>query len=258
MKKSLFPTLVFSAVLSLLPQTSSAQYLRWMGLDMNTFAQDPTHAPSFLDSINAASGSPGVISSLASVPFGPGANMTALTGSATRTSGTSFATTGWTITPGSDTLGMTMNHGISGGMAVNNFSGSEGVFYFYALTAGTLTITYDYGQEETTPTTAPYKASDRGRSRTYVLKNSKGLGDNAAGPTEIVNRDGSRTFTETVGPGDDLIALAFDFEILDNPQDTSIPAGYLTMTFTPVPEPTSVALLGMAGGALLAFRRRKA
>jgi hypothetical protein len=239
--------------------TTHAANIRWMGVDMNTAAQSTVTPLQHVDTTQAGTGpsysSP--ISSLVGTTGGAGANGMNLTGSATVGSGTSTAITAWNINGGTDTLGMTMNHAVTGTILLNNFAGSEGVFYFYVLTAGTLSVTYDYGFEETGPTGNPTKASDRGRSRSYIIRNSKGLGDGGTfGGTEIVNRDGSRTYTESVTPGDDLIAMAFDFRILDNPQETNIPTGYLNMTFTPIPEPSAAVLFGLAGLGLLSRRRR--
>lgn len=176
-----------------------------------------------------------------------------LTGSATATVGSSNATTSWNIDPDTSTLTMTLNHSFSGIAAPDNFAGAEGVFYFYALTEGTISVTYDYGDEETADPTAAYKASERGRSRVRQRNNSRGLGEDAPGGWEVVNRDGSRTFNMNVGPIDDLIALQFDFQASD-PGPSSV-NGFLNMTFTPVPEPSG-AMLGLLGGIGLLVRRR--
>ena len=230
--------------------------LRWLGLDMNTDSQSTFTAPVHVDTINTTLPS---IASLASLPFGPGANLMSLTNTVAPTvSGTSFANTAWTITPGTDTFSMALNDGIGGGYSPINFTGREGVLYFYALTAGVISVTYDYGNAETGMTDQPYKASERGRSKSFIYRNSKGLGDAGnTGLSEIVNRDGSRTFFESVSPADDLLALAFDFRILDPLMPTSISGGYLNMTFTPTPVPEPGTLIfGLALFGTTALRRR--
>lgn len=252
--------LAAAAALLLLPSPSHAGLIRWMGVDMNTNADSPFSALQHVDTTEAGTGPSysAPIGSLGGTFWGPGANGMNLTGSATANSGLSLATTTWNINGVTDTLNMTMNHSIAGAISPGNFAGSEGVFYFYALTAGTISVTYDYGFEQTDPTTDPYKASERGRSKQYVYRNSKGLGGGGSGGTEIVNRDGSRTFTEYVTPGDDLIALAFDFQILEDPQQTTISGGYSTMTFTPTPVPEpGTALVGAVCGIVGLLSRRR-
>lgn len=112
-----------------------------MGLDMNTNAQSRGQPLDHKDSISVApfgttgGGTGAPIAALASVPFGPGPNMADLTGAASAGSGTSVGLTSWSINPDLDTLSMTLSHSYSGLAAVDNFIGSEGVFYFYALTA---------------------------------------------------------------------------------------------------------------------------
>ena len=253
-----FPALLASSPLH------AASFVRWMGFDMNTTAQatgfvlnqvDTTSVAPFVDGGMAGGGPGAAISSLVSAPFEAGADMAALSGLATVASGTSYANTSWNIDAGTGTLTMSLDHGITGTIAGDNFTGSEGVFYFYALAAGTISITYDYGIEETADPTAPSKASERGRSRVTYASNRRGLGDGAVGLTEIVNRDGSRTITGAVGPGDDLIGLQFDFRISEDPQSASIPDGFMTVNFTPIPEPSTL-LLGTAGLALAFSRRR--
>ena len=248
-----------SALLLLTPSTHAAS-LRWMGLDMNTNAQATGQPLDHTDTTSVASfglGGGGVgapISALAAAPFGAGANMADLTGAASASSGTSAGLTSWSIDADLDTLAMTLSHGYSGVAAADNFMGSEGVFYFYALTDGLLTVTYDYGDEETADPTAPYKASERGKSKAKTQNNARGLGDDAPGGWEVVNRDGSRTFFANVGPASDLIGLQFDFE--SSGGSPSVAGGSLNMSFTPAPEPTSAALLGLGGLAMLARRRR--
>ena len=65
-----------------------------------------------------------------------------------------------------------------------------------------------------------------------------------------MNRDGSRTFFANVGPGDDLIGLQFDFE--SSVGSPALVNGSLNMSFTPVLEPGSAALLGLGGLGLQA------
>lgn len=233
--------------------------IRWLGLDINTAAQDSLNS---LDAMNSRSLAPeaGTLGALGSVPFVDGDNLASPIGQAFATSGTSSALTTWNINTTNDTLNMTMSHSINGAVDFNNFAGSEGVIYFYALTPATLTITYDYGTEETLSGDADfesYKASERGRSRARVKNNAFGLFEDYSGLTEYVNRDGSRSIVQNVGPADGLIALQFDFRILDLPTDTNIPSGFMNVSFSQIPEPSSfAALLGM-GTMLFAVLRRR-
>ncbi|MCX7790618.1 MAG: PEP-CTERM sorting domain-containing protein, partial [Chloroflexaceae bacterium] len=65
------------------------------------------------------------------------------------------------------------------------------------------------------------------------------------------------TISVDLGPSDGLIALQFDFRILDEPMPTSITGGYLTLSFTPVPEPSAAALVALGAVALFGARRQR-
>lgn len=241
-------------VLSLV-SSAHAAHIRFVGMDMNTVAGATSQAPDFTNTRHQVT--PAFVD-LVSLPLGAGNAFSPTSGSATATVGSSSATTGWNINEANDSLTLSLNHVISGAPAFDNFAGSEGVVYFFALTPGTLTVTWDYGFEEPAVNPSqPWKVSDRGRSAVRVKKNAKGLGEDADAGSIIVNRDGSFTFNESISSADDLIALQFDLRILDDPSPSSIPDGYLTMTFTPIPEPTS-AMLGLLGGLGLLVRRRTA
>lgn len=233
-----------------------------MGLDIHSASLAPANALTTghaAFAVTAVGGTTtGSVSSLAALPFGAGANLTPLFGSITTVSGLSSADTAWNIDAPSDTLTLTLNHSVAGAASGSNFTGAEGVLYLYALTAGVLTVTYDYGMEQTDDPTAPYKASERGRSKARALNNARGLGGDALGLEEIVNRDGSRTVNFNVSPDSDLIGLQFDFGIdgSDPLFPTAISGGYLNASFTPAPEPGTAALLGCAALGLLARRRR--
>jgi hypothetical protein len=242
-------------VLCLISSTQAA-HIRFVGMDMNTVAGATSQSPTLTTTRHHVTPT---FQDLVSLPLGPGNAFSPTSGSATATVGSTSATTGWNINQASDTLTLSLNHVISGAPAFDNFAGSEGVFYFFALTPGTLSVTWDYGFEEPLVNPSqPWKVSDRGRSAVRVKRNAKGLGEDAASGSIIVNRDGSFTFNESVSSADDLIALQFDLRILDDPSPFSIPDGYLTMTFTPIPEPSSAMLLGLAGLGLAARRRRTA
>ena len=242
--------------------SARAADLRWVGLDITAASLAPGQAlktDHAAFAVTAVGGTTtGSVSSLAALPFGAGANIAPLFGSLTTVSGLSSADTVWNIDAPTDTLTLTLNHSVAGAASGSNFAGAEGVLYFYALTAGVFSVTYDYGMEQTDDPTAPYKASERGRSKVRTFNNSRGLGDDAPGLEEIVNRDGSRTLNYNVGPGSDLIGLQFDFGIdgSDPLFPTGISGGYLNASFTPAPEPGTAALLGTAALGLLARRRR--
>ncbi len=214
--------------------SSQAANLRFVGMDVNTVAAAPSLAPAFTNTRHHVTPT---FADLVSLPLGAGTPFAPSTGSVTATRGSSTATTGWAIDAANDSLTLSLNHVISGAPAGDNFAGSEGVIYFFALTPGTLTVTWDYGFEEPLVNPSqPYKVSERGRSAVRVKKNAKGLGEDTNSGSIIVNRDGSFTFNESISSADDLIALQFDLRILDEPSPSSIQDGFLTMTFTPSQE----------------------
>ncbi|MCX7790617.1 MAG: PEP-CTERM sorting domain-containing protein [Chloroflexaceae bacterium] len=247
----------FLAAVTVAALPASAQSLRWVGLDMNSIATSALGPGATLNTRHAVTATLGGLTSLS---FGPGPNLSPLSGSATVDSGTgNAATTSWNLSAGGTTLRLGMNHALGEIGGGSRSAGAEGVIYFFALEEGTLTVTYDYGDEQTLDPDAPYKVQDRGYSRARVMRNSRGLGDGAWGVTEMVNRDGSRTFSLAVGPADDLLALQFDFRLDDAGGPTSITGGYLTMSFTPIPEPSAAVLVALGALGLLGARRcRKA